>query len=154
VYCCRPSRFNPQRQLSHNAIGHLRSEPATSQREASSLYAGSIDLEENGPAGAVMVCRLTVTCGTSGSLCRRTTDCVPHPDIVRQPPACIAAGNARSRPDCMPRSAGSSPIFSMQLLAIRVSTCAQVRRTKLLRHDGDDRYPTFPCQPVKTSLAS
>jgi hypothetical protein len=70
-----------------NAIGNLRSKPATSQREVSRPYAGSIDLKENGPAGAVMVCRVTVTCATSGSVCRRTTDCVPHPDIVFQPPA-------------------------------------------------------------------
>ena len=148
VYCCRSSRFNPQRQLSHNAIGNLRSEPAASQREASSLYAGSIDLEENGPAGAVTVYRGTVTCGTSGSLCRRTWT-----SYASLRPA-IATGNAGSRPDCVPRSVGCSPIFSIHLFAIRPPTCSQVRRTKLLRHNGDDRYPTFPRKPAKTRLAS
>lgn len=66
-------------------MGNLRSEPAASQRKASSLYAGSIDIEETSPAGAVRVYRATVTCGTtSGSLCRRTADCLQYADIECQ----------------------------------------------------------------------
>lgn len=54
------------------------------QKRSTTLYGGSIDLEETGPDGEEVVHRPALTCSSGGSLCRTAADCVPHPDIVCQ----------------------------------------------------------------------
>jgi hypothetical protein len=55
------------------------------QKHTTTLYTGSIDLEETRADGSVVVHRPALICSFGGSLCRTTADCVPHPDIICQP---------------------------------------------------------------------
>lgn len=56
------------------------------QKHGNLLYSGSIAIEERGPGGETRTYRLPTSCSFGGgSLCRKTEDCNPHPDIVCQP---------------------------------------------------------------------
>jgi len=61
------------------------------------LYTASIDLEATSPRGAIVIHRPALTCASSGSLCRTTADCEPHPNIVCTPVPGHAYGICGSR---------------------------------------------------------
>ncbi|MDP2240978.1 MAG: hypothetical protein Q8K18_12560 [Burkholderiales bacterium] len=56
------------------------------QKHSPALYTGSFIIEITRSAGELQTQRVRTTCSFGGgSLCRKTSDCVPHPDIICLP---------------------------------------------------------------------
>jgi hypothetical protein len=60
----------------------LESDIGWMAKHSSDLFTGSISIEATSPTGQTQTHRVKTTCSFGGgSLCRKTSDCVPHPDI-------------------------------------------------------------------------
>ncbi len=84
----------------HVKAHSFESDMAWMQKHGGDLYTGSIEVEESGTAGETGTYRLETTCSFGGgSFCRRSEDCVPHPDIVCLPREGHSFGVCAFRPE-------------------------------------------------------
>lgn len=68
------------------------------QKRSVAAYTGTMTMEENSPAGERTTHMLATTClFGGGSLCRTTSDCANHPDIVCKPLTGHAYGKCVTR---------------------------------------------------------
>jgi hypothetical protein len=83
--CAFDFDFEPNHEYQIQAHS-LEFEVGWMAKRSLTLYKGSVILEVTSPAGKSQTQRVNTTCSFGGgSLCRQTSDCVPHPDIICVP---------------------------------------------------------------------
>lgn len=74
--------FNFEAGYQYQIKAHsLESDIGWLAKHNSDLFTGSVSIEATSPTGQTRTHHVKTTCSPGGSLCRKTSDCVPHPDM-------------------------------------------------------------------------